>query len=134
MLLSLPDDHLIVVVLKNTEGATASTTIAARIARALLNLPTPALKDLSLSGEEIARYVGTFDSDEGPIETLGRDNQLWARPAGSSGEGNRMRYQGDGVFVLGEESAVRFLPTQGQAQWGMGYEGGLFLGGARRIR
>jgi CubicO group peptidase (beta-lactamase class C family) len=134
VLLSLPHDHLIIVVLKNTEGATPSTTIAARIARAILNLPEPALKDLPLSGEEIARYVGTFDSDEGPIEALARENQLWGRPAGSRGEGNRMRYQGDGVFALGEESAVRFLPKQGQAQWGMGYEGGLFLGGARRIR
>jgi len=134
VLLSLPDDHLIVVVLKNTEGGTPSTTIAARVARAVLNLPKPALKDLPLSGEEIARYAGIFDSDEGPIEALARENQLWARPVGNSGEANRLWYQGDGVFVLGEESVVRFLPKQGQAQWGMGYEGGLFLGGAHRIR
>lgn len=134
VLLSLPDDHLIVVVLKNTEGAMPSTTIAARIVRTILHLPQPALKDLPLSGAEIACYAGTFDSDDGTIEGIAHGNQLWARPAGSNGEGTRMRYQGDGVFALGEESMVRFWPRQGKAQWGIEYEGGLFLGAARRVR
>jgi len=134
VLLSLPDDHLTVVVLKNTEGALPSTTIAARIVRAILKLSPPAEKDLLLSDEEVARFAGTFDSDEGAIEAIARENRLWARAAGSSGEGDRMRYQGDGVVALGEESLVRFRPRQGKAQWGMGYEGGLFLGAARRIR
>jgi D-alanyl-D-alanine carboxypeptidase len=134
VLVSLPDDHLVVVVLKNTEGAVPSTTIAARIVRAILKLPSAASKDLPLSSEEMARYAGTFDSDDGAIEAIARENQLWGRSVGSSGQGTRMRYQGDGIFALGEESIVRFWPRQGKAQWGMGYEGGLFIGAARRVR
>jgi len=126
VLLSLPDDHLTVVILKNTEVAMASTTIAARIVRAILGLPEPVLKDLALSNEELSHFAGTFDSDDGTIEAVARGSQLWTRPEGSDGAGTRMRYQGDGVFSLDEESMVRFWPAQGKAQWGMGYEGGLF--------
>ncbi|MFL6529032.1 MAG: serine hydrolase domain-containing protein [Chthoniobacterales bacterium] len=133
VMLSFPDDQLRIVVLKNSEGTLAATTIAARLARAILELPLPSKVEPTLSEQELARFTGKFKSSEGVVEGFARDGHLWAR-IGSSGEGSRLRYQGEGVFSIGEESIVRFWPAEGQAEWGLQYNGGLFLSAARRVR
>jgi hypothetical protein len=132
VMLSFPDDQLAIVVLKNSEGNLTARTVAARIARAILNLPAPPIKDLPLSQEELDRFTGTFQGEE-LIESFARGDRMWARPPGAAGTEIEMRYQGNGIFALGEESFVRFWPGAGKATWGFEYDGGLLLGVDRRV-
>jgi len=76
-----PDDDLTIVVLTNTDGGTASPImIATRIARLMLGLPDETVRDIAIPPSELAGYVGTFDSDEGGVETVASERRLGFRP------------------------------------------------------
>ena len=134
VMVTLPDDGLSIVVLKNTEGTLSSAVIAARIVRGLLGIPERKIDDLPVSPEFARRTVGTFDSDEGTIDVADRDGRLWVRPKGAIGDGLLMKLQRDGTLVLGDDDVVRFYPANGPVLWGSEYEGGLFTGASRRTR
>jgi CubicO group peptidase (beta-lactamase class C family) len=92
-----PEAALTVVVLVN-RGDVRTESIERRIARRLLSLPEPALREQALSAEERRRYVGTYDIGVFDIQVSERAGQLWLempRP----GPTTPLMYIGDHEFV-----------------------------------
>jgi CubicO group peptidase (beta-lactamase class C family) len=110
-----PDDELVVVVFSNTGGAN-SGRVAQNIARLILGIPFPVMKDLPMPSGWRAEYPGTY-------EAMGQEMRVWAEgdslmmsagPLGTS----RLLYQGEGKFVLASNGdiALRFTVEGGQAK------------------
>ena len=131
--MSLPDDHLTIVVLTNTDPGSA-TLIATAIARAALGVPGKTLRDLPLSKEELAALPGSFDSDEGTTELFVRDGKLRFRDRGSTGDGVPLLRQAENVYAIDKNAEVHFLVRDGRAMWGVVYVGGLMMGASRRVQ
>ena len=126
----LPDDDLTVTVLGNT-GSAPSGRIAGNIARLTLGLPLPVPKDLPLSGELRARYVGNYQLDIGPVKVTekngGLEVQLLTQPPA------RLLFQGDDTFVLERdaEMQISFAPAGARAEEIRVRAGGTILKGKR---
>lgn len=109
-----PDDSVSVAVLANTAGADV-TALGKNIARAALGIALPgsvAVRDLPLSADERARYVGTYvlhlpNGQELPTRVFENDGALWVQAEGQ--ETSALRYQGDGEFVVAADTGVRFV-------------------------
>jgi CubicO group peptidase (beta-lactamase class C family) len=133
---SFPDDDLTVVVLVNTgNGATLPLSLAANIARLMLGLPEKkALRDLTVPQQELATMApGSFNSDEGTVETFAREGKLFYRDQPTRAEGPLLR-QSENVYALNENTEVRFVIRQGQATWAIVYTGGLMMDAVRRVK
>jgi CubicO group peptidase (beta-lactamase class C family) len=130
-----PDDHLTIVVLVNTEvGANPALTLAAGIARPLLGLPEKTLRDLPVPQQELAALTpGTFNSDEGTVETFARGGKLFYRDLPSRAEGPLLR-QAENVYAVNEKTEVHFVIRQGHATWGIVYTGGMMMDATRRMK
>lgn len=131
---SFPDDHLTVVVLMNTEvGSGAALKLAGAIARATLGLPEKKVRDLGVPARELAAVSGIYESDDGRIETFGRDGKLYFRqlPAGAEAP---LRREGEDLYAVDENTEVRFYERDGRAQWVVAYTGGLMTGASRHVK
>jgi hypothetical protein len=130
MLAYYPDDDLYITVLMNTE-ATPADELEDAIARAVLNVPRPAVQDLPISADEITAVVGRYSvlalkANLG-IET--DKGQLFVHPEGGD-DRQRLLRQPDGSYIVdgshtqlifdregGRVTALRFV------QSGMTFEG-----------
>jgi CubicO group peptidase (beta-lactamase class C family) len=132
---SFPDDHLAVAVLVNTQvGATPAVTLAAAIARPLLGLKDQnTLADLPVPRAELSALLGTFDSDEGTVETFAHNGKLQFRDVSSGPEGVLLR-QAEDVYAVNEDIEVRFQGRDGRAEWAFTQIGGLMMDASRRVR
>jgi CubicO group peptidase (beta-lactamase class C family) len=134
-MLFYPDDDLSVVVLTNT-GSNAGTALAlaTAIARPLLGLPeTNAPANLSVPADELAALTGTFESDEGTVETFAKEGKLHFRVHPAGAEGILLR-QSKNVFSVSPDIRVRFVVRDGRAQYSFLYTGGLLMDVARRVQ
>jgi D-alanyl-D-alanine carboxypeptidase len=131
---SLPDDHLTVVVLINTEaGVNPPLTLAATIARLTIGLPEKVtLKDLPVPKAELATVAGgRFSSDESTVEIFSRDGKLFFRmPSGAEGA---MLRQSENVYAINENTEIHFVIRNGRAAWAIVYTGGLLMDVVRRV-
>lgn len=101
------DEDVTIVVLTNTEGAPASS-IETEIARAVLGLEQPDVRDVPLSPEELARYTGTYDLSLARVIVEAREGRLHTRATvpGVAGE-HVLLHQGDHTFVSESDHEVR---------------------------
>jgi hypothetical protein len=133
-LVAFPDDRLTVVVLMNTEAGTApALSMASDVARLSLGLRDKGkLLDLPVPSDELATIPGTFDSDEGLVETFARDGKLLFRLLPSRVEGPMFR-QSAYVYAIDENTEVRSVPGRSGVKWAIVYTCGLMMGASRRI-
>jgi hypothetical protein len=131
LLESFPDDHLTITILMNSRsGAGPSLALGMAIARTMLGMPEKkTLCDLPVPKEELAALVGSYDSDEGPVENFNRpqeDAKLHFRLTGTSVEGVLLR-QAPNIYAVDENTEVHFLVRLGQPTWAFVYTGGLMM-------
>ena len=107
-----PDDGITVAVLTNS-GSGQPNAIEAVVARTALSLgPPPNVVDLPLTSQEMARYEGTYRLELPNGATL--DLRIFADGdrlmSQATGQGaNRIRYQGDDVFVPTFDDTVQIV-------------------------
>lgn len=89
-----PEADVAIAVLSNSQNANSSA-IEQQIARRVLGIPAPEVRNLPLDAEERARYVGKYEVDLGTVEILEDGGRLVMRgPFESS-----LLYQGDHEFA-----------------------------------
>jgi CubicO group peptidase (beta-lactamase class C family) len=103
-----PDHDVAIAILANRSGLWIEA-LEQSIARAVLGLSRPVIRDAALGTQERQRYLGTFDVGiHGMLVRIAeRDGQLWLEwpPPGPT---SRLRYQGGGEFVADlEPDAIR---------------------------
>ena len=125
----VPQDSLIIAVLANTSPA-PSDAVAASLARAVLGLPAPTPagppKDLPLTADERARYVGEYkltrpDGSRSSFKVFEENGQLMAQPEGQRAV--KLMSQGNNVFIAQGAGRIAFDVTNGRAtgfQFGAG--------------
>jgi CubicO group peptidase (beta-lactamase class C family) len=125
-----PDDDLTVTVLGNTGGA-PSARIAGNIARLALGMPLPVPKDLPLSAELRARYVGNYQLDFGPVKVTEKNDRLEIQVMTQPPV--KLLYQGNDTFVLADdpEMQVSFAPAGARSEEIRVRAGGTILTGKR---
>lgn len=102
-----PDQGITVVVLANSsEGLTRR--LADQIARLVLGVVEPRVKDLLLPADRSLRYSGTYilEGDSTAIEVRFRRDHIWARLG--EGDAFRLLHQGSDEFVSESDPTVRF--------------------------
>lgn len=120
-----PDDSLTVVVLANSESAKPSR-LAEDIARLVLGVAPPVVKDLTLGAAEITRFAGTYALGPLQVRVFATGGQLQAQATGQGAFG--LRWQGDSTFVAAFDDNVRlvFQPASAaRAEAFILYQGGL---------
>jgi CubicO group peptidase (beta-lactamase class C family) len=136
---TFPDDHLTIVVLMNSRsGAGPSLALGAAIARTMLGLPErKTLLDLPVPKEELAALVGTYDSDEGPVENFTSQEEqnakLHFRIPGTKIEGVMLR-QAPNTYATNENTEIHFLVRSGHPTWAVVYTGGLMMDAKLRAK
>jgi CubicO group peptidase (beta-lactamase class C family) len=128
----VPQDSLIVAVLSNTSPA-PSDAVAAEIVRAVLGISPSTFaiqKEIGLSAEDRARYVGTYaltrpDGTKNIIRIIDEGGQLKYQPDGQ--RALLMNNQGPNVFIAVGAGRVAFDLVNGKA---VGFQ---FGGGARTL-
>ena len=107
-----PDDDLTVVVLGNT-GSSPSDRVASLIARLMLGIALPVIRDMPIAAEERRRVSGTYTMAGGTITVREEGDKLMF--AGGPGAPQRLKGQGDGRYVPENQPdwVVRFAPETG---------------------
>ena len=110
-----PSDDVTVVVLGNA-GSSPSDRVAQAIAKVVLGIPTPVVKDVATTPEERGRIAGSYQLSMGPTVTLKDEGGklVFDGPGGPQ----VLKSQGDGRYVPEREAGwvVTFAPATGQAQ------------------
>ena len=75
---------------------------------------------------------GTFDSDDGPVETIACGDRMCFRIDGGAVQGGVKR-QAPFVYALDDDTTVRFHQRAGRADWAFVYRAG-FLSDAKYRR
>jgi CubicO group peptidase (beta-lactamase class C family) len=113
-----PDDELGIVVLSNTERAPVAA-IEAEIARAILGMERPELRNVPLAPEELALYAGRYDMALAEVTIVPDDGQLVAEIVvpGLAGR-HTLVHRGTGEFYLEDdaETSARFDVVDGVAE------------------
>jgi CubicO group peptidase (beta-lactamase class C family) len=119
-----PADSLTVAVLANSESARPGR-LADDIARAVLGIVQPVVKDLPPSTEEIARVAGTYALGPLQIRVFESGGKLMAQATGQQPFG--LRWQGDSSFVAAFDDNVKIVFRIGgpRATAFVLYQGGL---------
>ncbi|MDQ3398831.1 MAG: beta-lactamase family protein, partial [Deinococcota bacterium] len=98
-----PDDDVIVAILSNLAGIEPET-VERTVARAVLGLPEPEVRDLALSPGERQLYLGNFDTGVFPVTISEEGDRLYAEAIGLW----PLLYQGDRTFTVeGEADTIR---------------------------
>jgi CubicO group peptidase (beta-lactamase class C family) len=101
-----PDADLIVAVLANTDEA-LTRRLSDRVARRVLGLVEPKVKDVTVSLADLARYEGTYDLQGQPMRVFTENGRL--RVAIGGGAPWSLLYQGSHEFAAEHDPAVRVL-------------------------
>ena len=104
-----PDQDVIIAALANRRQAPVDALVK-RIARALLGLPAPVLRDLPVPAAERARSVGNYDDGMFKFQVYQQGEQLYV-DVPPLGPPLRLRYQGAHEFATPEPDA-RQLPVR----------------------
>jgi D-alanyl-D-alanine carboxypeptidase len=129
ILISVPDVHLSVAVLTNSEGP-PPFDVAEAIVRAALHEPRRAPRDLDVPDAELAALAGRYDSDEGPVELLNCAGHLCARLPGRPDMAAQRQAADRYQVAPGVEA--RFDRQHGEP-WVFLYQGGMFMDAKRRL-
>jgi len=107
-----PDDTLTVVVLANSESARPAR-LADDIARVVLGIPAPRVKDLPLTADDVARFSGLYALGPLQVRVFETGGKLRAQATGQTAFG--LRWQGDSTFLAAFDDNVRlvFRPALG---------------------
>jgi CubicO group peptidase (beta-lactamase class C family) len=106
-----PADTLIVVVLANSESARPAR-LAEDIARLVLGIPRPVVRDLALSAGDIARFVGTYALGPLQIRVFESGGKLMTQATGQ--QPFALRWQGDTTFVASFDDNVKVVFSASQ--------------------
>lgn len=109
-----PDDDVTVVVLGNL-GSSPSDRVASMIARLVLGIGIPSVKDVATTAEERARIAGSYQLGNNTLTIRDEGgNLVFAGPGGPQ----KLKAQGDGRYVPERmtEWVVRFSPETGAIQ------------------
>jgi len=109
-----PSDDLTVVVLGNT-GSSPSDRVAQVIAKLVLGIELPVVKDVATTAEERKRLAGDYVLTAGTIGVKDEGGKLiFAGPGGPQ----QLKSQGDGRYIPERETGwvLTFTPATGQAQ------------------
>jgi CubicO group peptidase (beta-lactamase class C family) len=98
------DDSLVVVALLNSDADPEELT--RRIARAVLRVPEPVVRDLPIDSVEKQRFLGVYRLGGGRLRVTDRDGRLFAL-------GERMLYQGGDTLVSELSPEKRLVFTRG---------------------
>jgi CubicO group peptidase (beta-lactamase class C family) len=137
-LVHVPQDSLIVAVLANTSPA-PSDAVAMALVRTVLGLPLPtpplAPKDVAMSADERARYVGSYeltrpDGSRNAVRVVEENGQLMFQPDGQRPA--RMVSQGGNLFLVQGAGRVTFDVINGRATGFVIGGGGRPLEGVRK--
>jgi CubicO group peptidase (beta-lactamase class C family) len=131
ILQSFPDDGVTIAVLSNTDGARVAN-VSAQIASTIFGIEHHDPQDLSVPAAEAQAVTGTFDSDEGPVETLPCGDKMCFRIPGS-GVQSGVKRQAPFVYALDANTTVRFHQRAARADWAFVYRAG-FLSDAKYRR
>jgi D-alanyl-D-alanine carboxypeptidase len=109
-----PDDDVTVVVLGNL-GSSPSDRVASMIARLVLGIGIPSVKDMATTAEERARVAGTYTLAGATFTVKDEGGNLILLGPGAP---QRLKFQGDGRYIPERESGwvFRFTPDSGPAQ------------------
>lgn len=98
-LIDYPQDNVTIAVLVNTDGASEDAlTIEGRVARIVLGLAEPVLKDLPLSQREIHAFSGRYTDGANEIRVFPREERLLRAIQDSERPPLRLLYQGENTF------------------------------------
>lgn len=110
-----PSDDLTVVVLGNA-GSSPSDRVAQLVAKIVLGIPLPVVKDVATTAEERGRIVGSYALSVGATFTVKDEGGklIFSGP----GAPQVLKSQGDGRYIPERESewVITFTPATGQAQ------------------
>jgi D-alanyl-D-alanine carboxypeptidase len=101
-----PDDSLTIVVLANSESAQPGR-LAEEIARAVLGVAKPVVKDLALAAADLARFTGTYALGPMQIRVFESSGKLQAQAPGQGAFG--LRWQGDSTFIASFDDNVTLV-------------------------
>lgn len=109
-----PDDDVTVVVLGNL-GSSPSDRVATMIARVVLDIGLPEVKDIATTAEERSRVAGTYQIGNNTLTIVDEGGKLmFTGPGGRQ----QLKSQGDGRYIPERmmEWVIRFTPDRGQAE------------------
>jgi CubicO group peptidase (beta-lactamase class C family) len=108
-----PDDDVTVAVLGNL-GSAPSNRVATMVARLVLGIGLPVVKDLPIAADERRRVSGNYDAGGGTI-TVREEGETLILTGGPGGP-QRLKGQGDGRYVPEKQPdwVIRFTPATGQ--------------------
>ena len=111
-----PDQDVIIAALANRRRATLDALVK-KIARALMGLPAPVLRDLPIPPAERARAVGNYDDGMFKFRVYQQEEELFV-DVPPLGPPLRLRYQGGHEFATPEPDAryFRFEPPDGPVE------------------
>jgi CubicO group peptidase (beta-lactamase class C family) len=101
-----PEHDVTIAVLENTDAYNPARTEEA-IARALFDIAAPEVKDLPLTAEQIARYVGTYDLGRLQLRVFSEGDRLMAQGTGQMAI--QLRWQGGDDFRAAFDERVRII-------------------------
>jgi CubicO group peptidase (beta-lactamase class C family) len=109
-----PEDSVTIVVLTNSES-TRPSRLAEDLARLVLGVPAPAVKDLPIVAGEAARVVGTYALGPLQVRVFRSGTSLMAQATGQAAF--RLRWQGGAMFVAAfdDEVTLEFRPAAARA-------------------
>ena len=111
----MPTRSEVTVVVLGNLGSSPSDRVASMIARLVLGIGLPVVKDVATNADERARIVGTYALGNNTLK-IGEEggNLIFNGPGGPQ----KLKSQGDGRYVPEKliEWVVRFTPESGQAQ------------------
>lgn len=98
-LVDYPGDGVTIVVLVNTDRAAEDAlTIEGDVARVVLGLGDPALRDLPLTDEEVRAFSGVYGAGSAQVRIVAESGRLYRARAGASQSRQPLLYQGDDAF------------------------------------
>lgn len=129
----LPDQDIIISALANRRRVRLENLVK-NIARALVRLPAPVLRDLPIPAAERARSVGTYDDGMFTFRVYEQGEQLYV-DVPPLGPPLRLRYQGAHEFATPEpdERRFQFEPVDGPVER-VDWEWGEIRAFGRRVR
>jgi CubicO group peptidase (beta-lactamase class C family) len=116
VLVYFPKQDIIIATLTNSRHASLQTLVK-KVARAVMDLREPALRDLPINAVQVSRSVGNYDDGMFKFRVFAESGSLRIHVP-EFGPPQRLRYQGGGVFATDEPGMIRlwFEPVTGRSE------------------
>jgi hypothetical protein len=116
VLVYFPDQDITIAALTNSRHVWLHSVVK-NVARAVMNLRAPPIRDLPIPDGEIVRSVGVYDDHMFKFRVYSQGRQLFA-DIDQLGSPLRLRYQGDHNYVTGgpQSFVFHFGPATGEVQ------------------